>query len=202
LNEKSYYTGQLRRKEGTHVPHGQGLLWWVEDDKDSADQDNASQNSGDSKSSHNNSYYKGQFLDGFRHGLGEMLLRAEGKHFFGSFEYGSWEGMGSLVIRSRGFSYFGSFKAGEMTGNGRCTYRAKEQGQWRQKIYSGEFKGGRAHGRGVITDYMSGKIEVDREFQEEDLFLFGVPTPTAAAQEGRRSSQTDGRRNSQGTADA
>jgi len=89
-----------------------------------------------------------------------------------------------------------------MTGNGRCTYRAKEQGQWRQKIYSGEFKGGRAHGRGVITDYMSGKIEVDREFQEEDLFLFGVPTPTAAAQEGRRSSQTDGRRNSQGTADA
>ncbi|CAB9511348.1 expressed unknown protein [Seminavis robusta] len=197
LSERSYYTGQLRRKDGTYVPHGQGLLVWVEEDKDDLDALRQSTNSVNNPPP--SSYYKGQFLNGFRHGLGEMYLQVEDKHYFGAFEYGSWEGMGSLKIRSRGFSFFGQFATGEMTGNGRCSYRVRVGDLWKQKTYSGGFSRGLAHGKGVIADYLTGRIEEDREFKEEDLFglgaLAGTPsimgsgTPTPQQQQQQQQQQ-------------
>jgi hypothetical protein len=164
LDEKSYYTGQLRKKDGSYVPHGQGLLVWIDNDKE------GSPDSSTQSGQPNSSYYKGQFVNGFRHGLGEMYLQVEDKHYVGAFESGSWQGIGSFKIRSRGFSYFGQFVAGEMTGHGRCSYRVRQGDQsWKQKMYSGDFQNGLAHGRGVVTDYLSGRIEVDREFHQEDL---------------------------------
>jgi len=196
LSEKSFYTGQLRKQNtGSYVPHGQGLLVWIED-KDGGTGSHSGHsasssstttagagagasispnNSHTTSSSLNSSYYKGQFKNGFRHGLGEMYLKVEDKHYFGCFDHGSWEGMGTLKVRSRGFSYFGGFVAGEITGPGQCSYRVKDTNNqmWKQKTYSGGFLRGLANGRGVITDYLTGKIEEDRIFREEDLFEIG-----------------------------
>lgn len=178
LSERSFYTGQLRKQDGTYVPHGQGLLMWVEEDKAQVDDSFDMSITGEPSSSSASSYYKGQFHNGFRHGLGEMYLRIEDKHYFGSFDHGSWEGLGSLKIRSRGLEYFGHFSGGEMMGQGRCSFRVRQnlRQQWQQKTYSGGFRRGLAHGRGIVSDYVTGKIDADRMFEEEDLFQTGSVT--------------------------
>jgi hypothetical protein len=160
-SEKSFYTGQLRKKDGSWVPHGEGLEVWV-DSKD-----------GHAPSANNeikNSYYKGRFVDGYRHGLGEMYLRIEEKHYFGQFKYGIWDGIGTLKMKNRGFSYFGEFVSGEMTGLGRCSFRVRKGNQWVQKTYAGTFVKGKANGLGAVSHFATGKVEDYREFNDEDLF--------------------------------
>mmetsp|Transcript_95748 Transcript_95748/g.310257 ORF Transcript_95748/g.310257 Transcript_95748/m.310257 type:complete len:285 (+) Transcript_95748:120-974(+) len=114
------------------------------------------------------SAYKGQLLDGKRHGHGVWESKSE--KYIGQWRFDAMDGYGRQVWQD-GRVYDGQFKAGRLHGDGRMEWRSREgsasyEGQYLDdskegrgmycssagQIYHGEWTQGMRHGRGAHTE--------------------------------------------------
>jgi hypothetical protein len=100
-------------------------------------------------------------------GYGEMTLRYAGDRFIlqryrGEFLNGFREGRGELLAREpyadNVFIYRGEFRQGHLEGRGIYLSVDLHEGGEAPFIYEGEFKNDTFHGQGVMTDLASGRV--------------------------------------------
>ena len=90
--------------------------------------------------------YKGEFLDGKRHGLGVMSVlhpNFNGDKYVGEWKAGKRDGQGTYTF-ANGNKYVGEFKDGRYNGQGTYTFASGEK-------FIGEFKDGKRNGQGTNT---------------------------------------------------
>ncbi|XP_063964083.1 MORN repeat-containing protein 4-like [Lytechinus pictus] len=86
--------------------------------------------------------YKGEWLEGKRHGVGELYL-SDGSKYSGQFDSGLCSGHGTLLFAD-GSRYEGQFQQGRFDGLGVFT---RPDGM----LFEGEFKQGKVNGLGLLT---------------------------------------------------
>jgi len=82
--------------------------------------------------------YRGEFMNGFREGRGELLAREP--------------------LAENAFIYRGDFRQGRLEGRGVYVSNDFHEGGEAPFIYEGEFRNDTFHGQGVMTDLATGRV--------------------------------------------
>jgi hypothetical protein len=124
---------------------------------------------------HSNTSYRGEWLNGKRHGYG--LCFGKGRWYDGQWLMGHRHGYGKMkfepgtsVFPSPGGFYKGNWVKGTVTGQGRCVYSNGD-------IYEGEWKDGRKNGFGKYT---KGNQQVEGIWFNDEL-TGGTKAPSRTA---------------------
>ena len=95
--------------------------------------------------------YRGDFLNGRKHGFGTMNVLAqgfEGDKYVGEFKDGRFNGQATYT-HANGNKYVGEYKDGKRNGQG--TFFSLFDNQFKGDKQAGEYKDGRANGQGTYT---------------------------------------------------
>ena len=123
----------------------------------------------------NKFHYEGQFYNDYLSGKGKITFFQAGHEYIGEFNKNEIEGYGIFKWKN-GDIYEGYMKSGKMDGNGKYKYRNGE-------IYEGHYKNGLKHGSGRLT-YPNGKVY-------EGNFINGVPEGEGTLTKNGRVSQVE-----------
>ena len=115
-------------------------------------------------SAYNEDSYSGEWLDDEFHGVGKYVFGASGAYYDGEWQKGLQHGSGKYVCEE--YEYVGDWTEGLMTGQGIITYTSN------QDVYEGDFLENKRHGTGVYYFAESGNI-YDGEFYDNKIHGLG-----------------------------
>ena len=115
-------------------------------------------------SSYNEDSYSGEWLDDEFHGVGKYVFGGSDAYYDGEWQKGIQHGSGKYVCKE--YEYVGDWTEGLMTGQGIITYTSN------QDVYEGDFLENKRHGTGVYYFAESGNI-YDGEFYDDKIHGLG-----------------------------
>lgn len=134
------YEGQV--KNG--IPNGKGMFLFADNSRYEGDMRNGKPNGSGTFTFTTGDRYTGSVKAGEPHGRGVFTF-ANGDIYEGEFYLGQAKGQGVFI--SKGMRCQGVFFSSQLSGQGACTYPPGSS----IKSYTGEFRGGKAEGRGTMV---------------------------------------------------